>query len=112
MASVVGQIGNAGQANYAASKGGVIGLTKSLAKEMGPDNIKVNAICPGFINTAMAQKLGEERLEMMKDQIPLHRLGEPEEVAALARFLALDKGGEYITGHCLDIDGGIALASA
>lgn len=112
MASVVGQIGNPGQANYAASKGGVIGLTKSVAREMAPHGIKVNAICPGFINTAMAQKLGEDKLKQVTEAIPMARLGDPEEVAALVRFMALDKGAEYITGHCIDIDGGIALAAA
>lgn len=112
MASVVGQIGNAGQANYAASKGGVIALTKSCAKEFASNNIKVNAICPGFIDTPMAQKLGEEMLGEICKGIPLHRLGKPSEVAAVARFLALDEGADYITGHCFDVDGGVGIAAA
>jgi 3-oxoacyl-[acyl-carrier protein] reductase len=111
MASVVGQIGNPGQANYAASKGGVIGLTKGLAVEFAANGIKVNAVCPGFIDTPMAQKLGD-KLDTLKEAIPLKRLGTPEEVAALVRFLALDLGAEYMTGHCIDIDGGIAIAAA
>lgn len=112
IASVVGQIGNPGQANYAASKGGVIGFTKSLAIEMAPQNIKVNAVCPGFIETPMTKKLTKEQLEKSKAAIPLHRLGKPEEVAAVCRFLAIDDGAEYITGHCFDVDGGIGVAAA
>lgn len=84
IASVVGQIGNPGQANYAASKGGVIGLTKSFAKEFAEKGIKVNAICPGFIETPMTKKMGEDVLESIKQAIPLKRLGKPEEVAAVS----------------------------
>lgn len=112
IASVVGQIGNPGQANYAASKGGVIGLTKSLAKELAPKNIKVNAVCPGFIATPMTDKLTPEQLEKSLEWIPLHRLGKPEEVAAMVRFLAIDEGADYITGHCFDVDGGVGIAAA
>lgn len=112
MASVVGQIGNPGQANYAASKGGVIGLTKACAREVAQYGIKVNAVCPGFIDTPMAHKLSDEQLELVTKNIPLQRLGKPSEVAAVARFLALDEGADYVTGHCFDVDGGIAIASA
>lgn len=112
MASVVGQIGNPGQANYAASKGGVIGLTKSCAREFAEHNIKVNAICPGYILTPMAARMGEEALAAVTKAIPLNRLGKPEEVAAIARFLALDEGADYITGHCFDVDGGVGIAAA
>ena len=112
IASVVGQIGNPGQANYAASKGGVIGFTKSLAVELAEQNIKVNAVCPGFIETPMTKKLTPEQLQKSKAAIPLHRLGKPTEVAAVCRFLAIDDGAEYITGHCFDVDGGVGIAAA
>lgn len=112
IASVVGQIGNPGQANYAASKGGVIGLTKNFARQYASKGIKVNAICPGFIATPMTAKMGEEALAAVTKSIPLGRMGKPEEVAAMARFLALDEGADYITGHCFDVDGGVGLAAA
>lgn len=112
IASVVGQIGNPGQANYAASKGGVIGFTKSLAKEVAPENITVNAICPGFIETPMTQKLTPAQLAKSIESIPLHRLGKPHEVAAMVRFLAVDDGASYITGHSFDVDGGVGIAAA
>jgi 3-oxoacyl-[acyl-carrier protein] reductase len=112
IASVVGQIGNPGQANYAASKGGVIGLTKSFARDYASKAIKVNAICPGFIRTPMTDKLGDDALEAIVKKIPLQRLGKPEEVAAMARFLALDEGADYITGHCFDVDGGVGMIAA
>jgi 3-oxoacyl-[acyl-carrier protein] reductase len=112
IASVVGQILNPGQANYAASKGGVIRLTKSLAVELAEYDIKVNAVCPGFIETPMTKKLTPEQLEASVNAIPLKRLGQPEHVAAMGRFLAIDDGADYITGHCFDVDGGIGLAAA
>lgn len=112
MASVVGQIGNPGQANYAAAKAGVIGLTKSNAKEYAAKGIRVNAVCPGYIETPMTAGLGEEFLAEMAKQIPLGRLGRPEEVAGTVRFLALDPAAAYMTGHCYDVDGGIAINAA
>jgi len=112
MASVVGQIGNPGQANYAASKGGVIALTKSFARELAKDGIRVNAICPGFIETPMTAKLTKEQREAAVESIPLHRLGKATEVAAMARFLAVDEGADYITGHCFDVDGGVGIAAS
>jgi 3-oxoacyl-[acyl-carrier protein] reductase len=112
IASVVGQIGNPGQANYAASKGGVIGLTKNFARDYASKGIKVNAICPGFIRSPMTDKLGDEALHEIEKNIPLQRLGKPEEVAAMARFLALDEGADYITGHCFDVDGGVGMIAA
>lgn len=111
MASVVGQIGNPGQANYAASKGGVIGLTRSCAKEFAKRNIKVNCVCPGYIATPMTEKLDKEFLEAMNEAIPLGRLGNPDEVAGLVRFLALDPAAEYMTGHEFDVDGGIGIGA-
>ncbi|KAL7553748.1 hypothetical protein ACHAWF_017066 [Thalassiosira exigua] len=112
MASVVGQIGNPGQANYAAAKAGVIGLTKSNAKEYASKGVRVNAVCPGYIATPMTANLGDEFLEEMAQHIPLGRLGKPEEVAGCVRFLALDPAAEYMTGHCYDVDGGIAINAA
>lgn len=112
MASVVGQIGNPGQANYSAAKAGVIGLTKSNAKEYASKGIRVNAVCPGFIATPMTASLGEEFLAEMAEKIPLGRLGEPEEVAGTVRFLALDPAARYMTGHCYNVDGGIAINTA
>lgn len=109
IASVVGQIGNPGQANYAAAKAGVIGLTKSNAKEFGSRGIRINAVCPGYIATPMTANLGDEFLNEMCSHIPLGRLGKPEEVAGVVRFLALDPAAEYMTGHCYDVDGGIAI---
>jgi len=109
MASVVGQIGNPGQANYAAAKGGVIGMTRSNAKEFASRKVLVNAVCPGFIETDMVTKLGDDTIDSITEKIPLKRLGKPEEVAGMVRFLALDPAAEYITGHCFDVDGGIAI---
>lgn len=111
MASVVGQIGNPGQANYAASKGGVIGLTRSCAKEFSKRNIKVNCICPGYIASPMTDKLDPEYLEALHEAIPLGRLGQADEVAGLVRFLALDPAAEYMTGHEFNVDGGIGIGA-
>jgi 3-oxoacyl-[acyl-carrier protein] reductase len=111
MASVVGQIGNPGQANYAAAKGGVIGMTRSNAKEFASRKVLVNAVCPGFIETDMVTKLGDDTIDSITEKIPLKRLGKPEEVAGMVRFLALDPAAEYITGHCFDVDGGIAIGA-
>jgi len=111
IASVVGQVGNPGQANYAAAKGGVIGLTMSNAKEFAGRNVLVNAVCPGFIASDMTAELSEEYLKTVSAAIPLKRLGDPEEVAGMVRFLALDPAAGYITGHCFNVDGGLAMGS-
>jgi len=109
ISSVVGQFGNPGQANYAAAKAGVIGLTMSNAKEFASRSITVNCICPGFIETDMVDKLTPEYLAEVTKGIPLGRLGKPSEVAGMTRFLALDPACEYVTGHCFNVDGGIAI---
>ncbi len=106
MASVVGITGNAGQANYAASKAGVIALTKSVAKEVGSRGICVNAVAPGFISTDMTDKLSDEVKETIGGQIPLGRFGNPEDVANLVSFLASDNSN-YITGQVIAVDGGM-----
>ncbi|MDA7437952.1 3-oxoacyl-ACP reductase FabG [Candidatus Pseudothioglobus singularis] len=104
--SVVGAMGNAGQSNYAAAKAGMIGFTKSLAREVGVRNITVNAIAPGFIETDMTDSLTEEQKEALASQIPMGRLGTVEEVANVVLFLAGD-GGSYITGQTLHVNGGM-----
>ncbi len=108
ISSVVGEMGNAGQANYVASKAGLIGLTKSIAQEMGSRNITVNAVAPGFVETDMTQSLTQELRDKMLANIPLKRIGRPEDVAAAVRFLASEEAG-YITGHVLDVNGGIYM---
>ncbi|MFP5111246.1 3-oxoacyl-[acyl-carrier-protein] reductase [Bacillaceae bacterium C204] len=108
IASIVGVSGNPGQANYVAAKAGVIGLTKTTAKELASRNITVNAIAPGFITTDMTNKLSEEvKAEMLK-QIPLARLGEPKDIAKITAFLASDDSA-YMTGQTLHIDGGMVM---
>jgi 3-oxoacyl-[acyl-carrier protein] reductase len=106
MSSVVGVKGNAGQANYAASKAGMIGFTKSVALELGSRNIRCNAIAPGFIETEMTQKLDEKKVQGWRDAIPLKRGGSPEDVANACLFLASDLSS-YITGQVLNVDGGM-----
>jgi 3-oxoacyl-[acyl-carrier protein] reductase len=108
MASVIGLMGNAGQANYAASKAGIIGFTKSLAREVASRGIRVNAIAPGYIATAMTDTLPEETRQAILDAIPLPRLGEPADVARAVSFLCSDDAS-YITGVCLRVDGGLAI---
>ncbi len=108
ISSVVGESGNAGQANYVASKAGLIGLTKSLAQELGSRNITVNAITPGFIDTDMTAVLTEEVKQRMLAGIPLKRFGKPEDVASAVRFLASDEAS-YITGSVLKVNGGMYL---
>lgn len=108
ISSVVGISGNAGQANYAAAKAGVIGLTKTLAKELGRKNINVNAIAPGFIETDMTESLSEDLKNYVKDNIPLGRLGKTEEVSRVVTFLSGD-GGNYITGQVITVDGGMVI---
>ena len=108
MSSVVGVTGNAGQANYAASKAGIIGLTKAAARELASRGITVNAIAPGFIETDMTSVLPEKVREASAAQIPLGSFGKPEQVAAAAAFLASEDAG-YITGQVLHVDGGMAM---
>lgn len=108
ISSVVGLAGNAGQANYAASKAGIVGLTKALAKEFASRNIRVNAIAPGFIETGMTRQLSDDVREKARRQIPLGFFGEPEDVAAAVAYLASDDA-RFITGQVLVIDGGMIM---
>lgn len=108
LSSVVGLRGNAGQVNYAASKAGVIGMTKSLAKELAGRNITVNAVAPGFIDTDMTAVLSEQAKEAMLSTIPMAKLGQPEDVAHAVAFFASDEAA-YITGQVLCVDGGMAV---
>ncbi len=109
IASVIGQIGNTGQANYAASKAGIIGLTKSVAREFASRNITCNAIAPGFIQTDMTAVLDENIVENLKSQIPLRRLGTVTDVARVACFLA-SEAASYITGQVINVDGGMVMS--
>ena len=104
MSSIAGRMGNAGQANYSAAKAGLIGFTKSLAKELGSRNIRVNAIAPGFILTDMTKDLDAEKIT---EHIPLKRLGQPEDIAKTVKFLAEE--GTYITGQVIGVDGGLVI---
>ncbi|MFA5190883.1 MAG: 3-oxoacyl-[acyl-carrier-protein] reductase [Verrucomicrobiia bacterium] len=108
IASVIGLVGNAGQCNYGASKAGVIGLTKSVARELASRSITCNAVAPGFIETKMTAALGEEIRQKLMNQIPLRRLGSPDDVANAVRFLASDQAA-YITGQVLTVDGGMVM---
>ena len=109
ISSVVGSSGNPGQSNYCASKAGIEGFTRSLAREIGTRGITVNAVAPGFIATDMTSDLPENQVQEMLKQIPLQRLGRAEEVAAVVRFLASD-GGAYVTGETVHVNGGMYLA--
>jgi 3-oxoacyl-[acyl-carrier protein] reductase len=108
ISSVVGLIGNAGQTNYAAAKAGMIGFTKSLAREIASRNITVNAVAPGFIDTDMTRALDEKQVQALREQIPLARLGSSADIAAAVAFLASDLGG-YITGETLNVNGGLSM---
>lgn len=109
VASIVGVSGNPGQANYVASKAGIIGMTKSTAQELASRNIHVNAVAPGFISTDMTDALTEQQREQMLAMIPLARLGEPEDVAKVVRFLASDDAS-YLTGQTIHVDGGMVMS--
>jgi 3-oxoacyl-[acyl-carrier protein] reductase len=106
--SIVGLIGNAGQSNYAASKAGIIGFTKSIAKEIASRNIRVNAVAPGFIQTDMTEVLTEEQKSALLNSIPLGRMGTPEDIAKVVKFLASDDSA-YITGQVITVDGGMVM---
>lgn len=108
ISSVVGSMGNMGQANYAAAKAGVEGFSRAMAREVASRNITVNSIAPGFIATDMTDALGEEQKEMLRTQIPLQRLGAPEDIAQLVGFLASDAGA-YITGETIHVNGGMYM---
>jgi 3-oxoacyl-[acyl-carrier protein] reductase len=108
VASIVGVIGNGGQVNYSASKAGLIGFTKSLAREVASRNIRVNAVAPGFIRTKMTDKLTEDQRKALISQIPMVRLGQPEDVAKAALFLSCDLSS-YITGHVVHVTGGLGM---
>src|SRR5262245_40745555 len=108
ISSVVGLMGNAGQANYAASKAGLLGLTRSAAKELAARSVCVNAIAPGFIQTDMTSKMGEAAARDLASSIPLQRIGTPDEIALAVDYL-VGPGGAYVTGQTLVVDGGLCL---
>ena len=108
VSSVVGEMGNPGQANYCASKAGMIGLTKSVAKELARRNVTVNAVTPGFIETDMTNELSEKAKESLQEQIPMGRLGSADDIAGAVLFLVSDAAG-YITGHVLSVNGGMYM---
>ncbi len=108
IASIVGVMGNAGQANYSASKAGLIGLTKTMARELASRNVTVNAIAPGFIDTEMTRVLDEKVRDKLIEQIPLARLGLPQDIAHSVAFLVSDRAG-YITGQVLNVNGGMLM---
>jgi len=108
VSSVVGQMGNAGQTNYAATKAGVMGFARSLAKEVGSRNITVNSVAPGFIDTDMTKELTDEQKQHMLKNIPLGRLGQPEEIAKVVKFLCSDDAS-YVTGETLHVNGGMYM---
>jgi 3-oxoacyl-[acyl-carrier protein] reductase len=109
IASVIGSIGNAGQTNYAAAKAGMMGFSKSLAREIGSRGITVNVVAPGFIDTDMTRALDEAQKESLLNDIPLQRLGEPGDIAAAVLFLA-SRQGSYITGQTLHVNGGMFMS--
>ncbi len=109
ISSVVGAMGNAGQTNYAAAKAGMDGFTRALAREIGSRGITVNGVAPGFIDTDMTKKLGDEQRDALKTQIPLQRLGSPEEIAGVVAFLVSDVAG-YVTGETIHVNGGMYMA--
>ncbi len=106
--SIVGVVGNPGQANYCASKAGMIGLTKSLAKELASRNILVNAVAPGFIETRMTDELNEQQVDAIRKEIPLQRFGQPDDIAATVEFLC-GEGAAYITGQTIEVTGGMGM---
>jgi 3-oxoacyl-[acyl-carrier protein] reductase len=106
--SIVGATGNAGQANYAAAKAGLIGMTKALAQEVASRGVTVNAVAPGFVATAMTDRLSEQQRAKLTESIPLGRIGKPEDVAAAVAYLASDEAG-WVTGATLHVNGGMAM---